>query len=70
MGTDATGAKELVDGVELLDGLPMRLTTTDARRIDIGRRAARIVAGKEPKPEDGVIAYAPTFLPGDTIRAC
>ena len=58
------------NGVELLDGLPMRLTTTDARRIDIGRRAARIVAGKEPKPEDGVIAYAPTFLPGDTIRSC
>lgn len=56
------------NGVELLDGLPMRLTTTDARRIDIGRRAARIVAGKEPPPEDGVVALAPTFLPGDTIR--
>ena len=57
------------NGVELLDGLPMRLTTTDARRIDIGRRAARIVAGKEPRPEGGVVAFAPTFLPGDTIRA-
>ena len=58
-----------LNGVELLDGLPMRLTTTDARRIDIGRRAARIVAGKEPRPEGGVVAFAPTFLPGDTIRA-
>lgn len=56
------------NGVELLDGLPMRLATTDARRIDIGKRAARIVAGKEPAPEDGTIALTPTFLPGDTIR--
>lgn len=56
------------NGVELLDGLPMRLTTTDARRIDIGRRAARIVAGKEPRPENGIIALAPTIMPGDTIR--
>lgn len=56
------------NGVELLDGLPMRLTTTDARRIDIGRRAARIVAGKEPAPEDGIVSLTPTFLPGDTIR--
>ena len=56
------------NGVELLDGLPMRLTTTDARRIDIGRRAARIVAGKEPRPENGIIALAPTILPGETIR--
>ena len=52
----------------LLDGLPMRLATTDARRLDIGRRAARIVSGKDPRPEDGIVALAPTFLPGDTIR--
>lgn len=56
------------NGVELLDGLPLRLATTDARRIDIGRRAARIVALKEPRPENGLLALAPTFLPGDTIR--
>lgn len=56
------------NGVDLLAGLPLRLATTDARRIDIGRRAARIVAGKEPRPEDGVVALAPTFIPGDTIR--
>lgn len=56
------------NGVELLDGLPVRLTTTDARRIDIGRRAARIVAGKEPAPEGGIIALAPTIMHGDTIR--
>ncbi|WP_112872776.1 LacI family DNA-binding transcriptional regulator [Paracoccus endophyticus] len=57
------------NGVDLLDGLPIRLATTDARRLEIGRRAARIVAGKDPRPDSGVIALAPTFLPGDTIRA-
>ena len=69
-GNDIPGKLGLAgfNGVELLDGLPMRLTTTDARRIDIGRRAARIVASKEPRPENGMVALAPTFLPGDTIR--
>lgn len=43
------------NGVDLLDGLPVRLATTDARRVDIGRRAARLVAGKETPPEDRVI---------------
>lgn len=57
------------NGVELLAGLPRRLATTDARRVDIGRRAARIVAGKDPRPEGGVVELTPTFLPGDTIRA-
>ncbi|MTH66270.1 LacI family DNA-binding transcriptional regulator [Paracoccus shanxieyensis] len=56
------------NGVDLLDGLPMRLATTDARRVDIGRRAARIVSGKEARPESGVIALSPTIIPGDTIR--
>ena len=56
------------NGVDLLDGLPIRLTTTDARRVDIGRRAARLVAGKEVAPEDRVIQMVPTFMPGDTIR--
>lgn len=56
------------NGVDLLDGLPIRLATTDARRIDIGRRAARLVAGKESLPESGVIQFNPEFIPGDTIR--
>ncbi|MCF3973199.1 LacI family DNA-binding transcriptional regulator [Paracoccus salsus] len=57
------------NGVDLLDGLPVRLTTTDARRVEIGRRAARLVAGKDAMPPDRLIALAPTFIPGDTIRA-
>lgn len=56
------------NGVDLLDGLPVRLTTTDARRVEIGRRAARLVAGKEAPPENRVIQMTPTFMPGDTIR--
>lgn len=70
-GIDIPGQLGLAgfNGVDLLDGLPMRLATTDARRHDIGRRAARIVSGKDPRPEGGVVALAPTFLPGDTIRA-
>ena len=69
-GIDIPGKLGLAgfNGVDLLDGLPMRLATTDARRLDIGRRAARIVAGKDPRPEDGIVALATTFLPGDTIR--
>ena len=69
-GIDIPGRLGLAgfNGVDLLDGLPMRLATTDARRLDIGRRAARIVSGKDPRPEDGIVALSPTFLPGDTIR--
>lgn len=56
------------NGVDLLNGLPVRLATTDARRVDIGRRAARIVARKDAPPPDRTVALTPTFLPGDTIR--
>ncbi|MDO5657495.1 MAG: LacI family DNA-binding transcriptional regulator [Paracoccus sp. (in: a-proteobacteria)] len=56
------------NGVDLLDGLPVRLATTDARRVEIGRRAARIVAGKDARPEGGVLSLTPSFIPGDTIR--
>ncbi len=56
------------NGVDLLDGLPVRLTTTDARRVEIGRRAARIVAGKDITPPDRIVALQPTFIAGETIR--
>ena len=56
------------NGVDLLDGLPVRLATTDARRVEIGRRAARLVAGKDAPPPDRVVSLTPTFLPGQTIR--
>ena len=56
------------NGVDMLDGLSVRLATTDARRVEIGRRAARIVAGKDAPPVDRIVALTPTFNPGDTIR--
>ena len=56
------------NGVDLLDGLPVRLTTTDARRVEIGRRAARLVAGKDALPENRIVEMVPTFMPGQTIR--
>lgn len=54
--------------VDLLDGLSLRLATTDSRRVDIGRLAARIIAGKEPEAQGRVTQLAPTFKRGDTIR--
>ncbi|GAB4382744.1 LacI family DNA-binding transcriptional regulator [Albidovulum sp.] len=58
------------NGVDLLDGLPRRLATMDACRREIGKRAARIVAGRS---ESGVVGgerveLTPVLQPGDTIR--
>jgi LacI family gluconate utilization system Gnt-I transcriptional repressor len=58
------------NGLELLDGLRLRLATTDACRREIGLRAAAIVAGKAL---GGVIGghrleLSPIVQPGDTIR--
>ena len=53
------------NGVDLLDGLPRRLATMDACRLEIGRIAAEIVAGKR---DGGVVELSPTLQPGDTIR--
>lgn len=69
-GIDVPGRLGLAgfNGVDLLAGLPRQLATTDARRADIGRRAARLVSGKDARPDGGVIELTPTYLPGDTIR--
>lgn len=70
-GLDVPGRIGLAgfNGVNLLDGLPLRLATTDACGRAIGRRAARIIAGRDPLPQDRVIALTPSFHPGDTIRS-
>ena len=49
-GIDVPGKLGLAgfNGVELLDGLPRRLATMDACRLEIGRIAAEIIAGKRP----------------------
>jgi len=67
-GLDVPGKIGLAgfNGVELLEGLPRRLATMDACRLDIGRMAADIIAGKVPAGE--VIELFPTLQRGDTIR--
>lgn len=72
-GVDIPGQVGLAgfNGVELLDGLPRRLATTDACRREIGVRAAAIIAGRQadPAPPGGErIELTPTFQPGDTVR--
>jgi len=71
-GMDVPGQIGLAgfNGLEMLDGLRMKLATTDACRREIGTRAAEIVAGKST---DGVIGakcieLAPRVNPGHTIR--
>jgi LacI family transcriptional regulator, gluconate utilization system Gnt-I transcriptional repressor len=54
------------NGVELLDGLPRKLATMDACRLEIGRRAAEIIAGKGTPGEK--LELFPTLQRGDTIR--
>ena len=71
-GLDVPGTIGLAgfNGLELLDGLRMRLATTDACRREIGVKAAEIVAGIS---DDGVIGgkrieLSPRVEIGDTIR--
>lgn len=71
-GMDVPGRIGLAgfNGLELLQGLRMRLATTDACRREIGLRAAEIVSGKA---QNGVIGgqrieLTPRVEPGDTIR--
>ncbi len=71
-GIDVPGKVGLAgfNGVELLDGLPRRLATMDACRLEVGRIAAEIIAGKRPDGIVGgeVIELSPTLQHGDTIR--
>jgi len=71
-GIDVPGKLGLAgfNGVELLDGLPRKLATMDACRLEIGRRAAEIIAGLRPDGVVGgeVIELLPVMEPGDTIR--
>ncbi|WP_435256968.1 LacI family DNA-binding transcriptional regulator [Thioclava sp. FR2] len=71
-GIDVPGKVGLAgfNGVELLDGLPRRLATMDACRLEIGRAAAEIIAGKRPGGVIGgeIIEMTPTIDLGDTIR--
>ena len=51
---------------EVLTGLPMRIATMDSQRLEIGRRAANLIAANELTRD--IIKLQPEFLPGDTVR--
>ncbi len=67
-GIDVPGRVGLAgfNNVDLLEGLPCRLATMDACRLEIGRKAAEIVAGEVPA--SAVTELFPVLQRGDTIR--
>ena len=67
LGLDIPGKIGLAafNGVELLDGLPRQLATMDACRLEIGCRAAEIIATARA---GDIIELTPTLQRGDTIR--
>lgn len=72
-GVDIPGQVGLAgfNGVELLKGLPRELATMDACRLEIGRKAAEIIAARAEAtgPSDPVrITLEPKISLGDTLR--
>jgi LacI family gluconate utilization system Gnt-I transcriptional repressor len=73
-GVDIPGQIGLAgfNGLNLLKGLPRELTSMDACRLEIGRRAAEIIAKRveadEDTPEPTRIVLEPTITYGDTLR--
>ncbi len=59
------------NNVELLQGLPRKLATMDACRLEIGRMAAEIIAGQLQNPEveiDTRVTLTPKISYGDTLK--
>lgn len=72
-GIDVPGKIGLAgfNGVELLQGLPRKLATMDACRLEVGRTAAQIIADRVQKPEEDVksiVELSPTIAYGDTLK--
>lgn len=72
-GIDVPGQIGLAgfNDVELLQGLPRKLATMDACRLEIGRKAAEIIAGQLDNPEEDIetrITLSPTISYGDTLK--
>jgi LacI family gluconate utilization system Gnt-I transcriptional repressor len=72
-GVDIPGQIGLAgfNGVELLQGLPRKLATMDACRLEIGRKAAQIIAAQladPPEPTETSITLTPTIAYGDTLK--
>ncbi len=59
------------NGVELLQGLPAKLATMDACRLEIGRKAAEIIAVRysaEAPQDPQIIELEPIISAGDTLN--
>ena len=72
-GIDVPGQIGLAgfNGVELLEGLPRQLATMDACRLEIGRKAAQIIADRQKDDTDdvdGIVELTPTISFGDTLK--
>ena len=72
-GIDVPGQIGLAgfNGVELLQGLPRQLATMDACRLEIGRKAAEIIASQLDDPEaaqEHHVTLTPTISFGDTLK--
>jgi LacI family gluconate utilization system Gnt-I transcriptional repressor len=73
-GIDVPGQIGLAgfNGIELLDGLPRQLATTDACRHEIGSEAARIILNACSPDHDPdvptLVTMKPTLSLGDTLR--
>nr|WP_255732763.1 LacI family DNA-binding transcriptional regulator [Ruegeria sp. Ofav3-42] len=72
-GIDVPGQIGLAgfNNVELLQGLPRKLATMDACRLEIGRKAAEIIAAQlaDPTAEvDARITLTPKISYGDTLK--
>lgn len=72
-GADIPGEIGLAgfNGVDLIKGLPRALATMDACRLEIGRKAAEIVAARAANPGDATpqrIVLEPMLSLGDTLR--
>ena len=60
------------NGLELLDGLPMKLATMDACRYEIGRIAAEIVSNRvagQKEIHEKITSLKPKINLGDTLRS-
>ena len=59
------------NNVELLQGLPRKLATMDACRLDIGRQAARIISERLNDPDSEIetrVTLTPKISYGDTLK--
>jgi len=60
------------NGVELLDGLPMKLATMDACRYEIGKMAAEIISNRvagHKEYYEKITSLKPKLNLGDTLRS-